>query len=516
MAETMWGFDLGSTAMKAVRLTRTWKGFRLVDYSFLPFEPGDEGDPREKWLQGLHKIFPDGIKRAAGLILSMPSHRTMVHRVTLPFKERSRNNKIIRFEVEPLLPLPIEQVAVDFYTWKNGEANQTALAFAVPKEEVKKLLSLFQEARLDPESIIPEALSLMGLAQKMPEDSTTRVILDLGHEKTTCVVWDNMALRMARSIPLGGGALNRAMGKEFGIQFATDRGRKDGGEASKEAREVETAFLTRLAGEIHRTLEVYASGPGGQPVARIFLTGGLALMPGIAEILEKHLKKPVSLLSLQEPFQSLLREVPEEYRDPLFVPLGSALLGLRNRDERVDLRQNEFASLKKIQREKARSTLILTYAIILAILGVATFFIDQYLKERRFQYLKDQIRAEFTQTLPGVKRVVNEIQQLRSHVTEEKARVEALGGYSSVGSSLEVLRDLSQAMDPSWKVRVTEFNSGGEEIEVSGEADSFDTLNKLKSKLDQVNHFQDVQLKTARSSTLENLIEFKLRMKRRI
>ena len=516
MAEATWGFDLGSTAMKAVKLTRTWKGFRLVDYSFLPIEPRDEGGQREKWLQGLHKIFPDGIKRDAELIVSMPSHRTMVHRVTLPFKERSKNNKIIRFEVEPLLPLPIEQVIVDFYTLKNAEANQSALAFAVPKEEAKTLLSLFQDARLDPERIIPEALSLIGLAQEMPENSQPRAILDLGHDKTTCVVWSNKTLRMTRSISLGGGALNQAIGKEFGIQFATGGGWKEGAGASKDAQEAETLFLTRLAAEVHRTLEVYESDPGGQPVAQIFLTGGLASIPGIAEIFARNLKKPVAHLSLQEPFLSLLNEVPEEYRNPLFVPLGSSFLGLRNRDEWVDFRQDEFASPKKIRREKARTTLLSAYAIILAFLGLATFSIDQYLKERKFQNLKDQIRAEFTQALPGVKRVVNELQQLRNYVTEEKARVEALGGYLSVGSSLEILRDLSQAMDPSWKVRVTEYSSGSEEIEVSGEADSYDTLNKLKSKLDQVNQFQDVQLKTARSSTLENLVEFKLRMKRRM
>jgi general secretion pathway protein L len=516
MAETTWGFDLGSTAMKAVRLTRTWKGFRLAEYSFLPTKSADEAGEREKWLQGLHKIFPDGGRNGSEVILSIPSHRTMVHRVKLPFKERGKNSKIIRFEVEPLLPLPIEQVVVDFYPLKNGEENQSALVFAVPKEEVKKLLALFQEARLDPESIIPEALSLMGLAQELPEDSTPRVILDLGHEKTTCVVWSNKALRMTRSISLGGASLNRAIGKEFGTQFGAYRSWKDAEGASQDLREAENAFLGRLAGEIQRTLEIYESGPGGQPVGQIFLTGGLASIPGIAQVLEKNFKKPVLLLSLQEPFRSLLREVPEEYRSPLLIALGSAFLGLRNRDEWVDLRQNEFASSKKIQKEKARSTLILTYGVILAFLGAATFFIDLYIKERRLQYLKDQIRTEFTQALPGVKRIVNEIQQMRSHVSEEKARVEALGGYSSVSSSLEILRELSQAIDPSWKIRVTEFLSGTEEIEVNGEADSFDTLNKLKSKLDQVSQFQDVQLKTARSSTLENLIEFKLRMKRRM
>jgi Tfp pilus assembly protein PilN len=53
-------------------------------------------------------------------------------------------------------------------------------------------------------------------------------------------------------------------------------------------------------------------------------------------------------------------------------------------------------------------------------------------------------------------------------------------------------------------------------VEVNGEADSFDTVNRLKSKLDHSNLYKEVQLKTARASSLENVIEFRFQMKRAI
>jgi len=62
-------------------------------------------------------------------------------------------------------------------------------------------------------------------------------------------------------------------------------------------------------------------------------------------------------------------------------------------------------------------------------------------------------------------------------------------------------------------VRVTELLMDSEAIEMNGEADSFDTVNQLKARLEQSGNFKDVQLKTARASSLENVIEFKFQMK---
>ena len=49
---------------------------------------------------------------------------------------------------------------------------------------------------------------------------------------------------------------------------------------------------------------------------------------------------------------------------------------------------------------------------------------------------------------------------------------------------------------------------------MNGEADSFDAVNRLKGKLDRSPLYKEVQLKTARASTLENVVEFKFQMKR--
>jgi Tfp pilus assembly protein PilN len=108
------------------------------------------------------------------------------------------------------------------------------------------------------------------------------------------------------------------------------------------------------------------------------------------------------------------------------------------------------------------------------------------------------------------------MQQMKELVREEKARVDALGGLADTSSPLDMIRELSTMIEPKWKVRVTELVMEPEGIELAGEADSFDTVNQLKSNLDRSALYKEVQLKTAQASSLENIIEFKFQMKRGI
>jgi len=205
-------------------------------------------------------------------------------------------------------------------------------------------------------------------------------------------------------------------------------------------------------------------------------------------------------------------EIPREIHPILTVALGAALWGTS--PEQVNFRQEEFAHLKRAQKTKTRKNLLIAYGVILGALGMAIWASDLYWQEQRFRDLKSEIRKEFLQAQPGVRKVVNEIQQMKVLVRDERTKVEALGGLSSAQAPLELLRELSLLIEPGMQVRVTEIILDPESVTVSGEADSFETVNRIKSKLDQSSFFKQVELKTARASSLENVFEFKFQMKR--
>ncbi len=481
MKAKIWGLDIGSTGIKAVELHRTLRGFRVSNYALFPLPGKEKGDLRGEILQALRQILPKLEDRGEGLVYAFPSRQTMVHRIPLPFADRKKNRQVVKYEVEPLLPLAADQVIVDFYSPGKNSGEGKTLVFAVRKGDLGEHLALLKEAGLDPESVVPEALALFSLVRALGKTSAgSGALLDLGDEKAALILWENDRLVLARSIPLAGSPVPPAAAPD----------------------------LSRLAEEVRRTFLSAGYGPENRPVGQVFLTGGNSLDPGLDKKLGDLLPASVSSLGME----GMGADLPEKILPTLAVALGAAL-GAAGGEE-VNLRREEFASSQKVQRARGRMKILISYACILAVLGIVTFLLDYSLKERKYQYLRTEIRKEFTQALPEVKRVVNELQQMKARVQEERAKLAALGGGGGSGSPLEILRELSQMVEPSMKVRVTELIVDPEAVEINGEADSFDAVNQMKSRLDRSARFKEVQLKTARASSLENVVEFKLQMKR--
>lgn len=480
MKSKTWGLDIGKTGIKAVEVTRTLRGPRVTNYGVLPLNRKEKEDSRTEIIRRLREVLSKLEGKGEDLVYLFPSSRTMVHRIALPFRERKKNQQVVKFEVEPFLPFPADQVVVDFYAADKDEAGKEALVFAARKGDLGESLAMLKEAGMDPERVVPEALALFWLIRGLKKTSEgPGALLDLGQEKATLILWQGNRLNLARSIPISWG------------------GSADGAHPN----------LARLAEDVNRTFLSAGYSSGGRSVQEVYLTGEASSAPGVGQSMSQYLGIPVSPLDPGEAAGA----VPEEHRPALCAALGAAW-GDSSADW-VNLRREEFAPAQKAQRERGRLKVLISYGIILGILGIGSFLLNLYLQERKYGELKARIRKEFIQALPEVKRVVNELQQMKARVQEERARLGSLGGGPGGGSPLEVLREVSLMLDPGSKVRVTELLVDQEAIEVNGEADSFETVNQLKARLDRSGNFKDVQLKTARASSLENVIEFKFQMK---
>ncbi len=333
-----------------------------------------------------------------------------------------------------------------FIPRRKNAGKERTLVFAVRKGDLGEHLSLLKEAGLDPESVVPEALALFWLVRGLGKTSAgSGALLDLGQEKATLILWQKDRLEpgpfhslcRGRSVPAAAHHLSRLAEEVNGPSSPPDMVRKAG-----RWRKSFSPEETPLARGWRRSWETFCRHP-------------FPPRPG-GDRAGMSPRRPAPL-----------------WRRP-WAPPGR---GLRRG---VNLRREEFASSQKAQRARGRLKILVSYAFILGVLGIAAFLLNYSLKERRYQDLKAEIRKEFSQALPEVKRVVNELQQMKARVQEERAKLGSLGGGGGSGSPLEILRELSLMVDPAMKVRVTELIVDPEAIEVNGEADSFDTVNQLK------------------------------------
>jgi type IV pilus assembly protein PilM len=107
-----------------------------------------------------------------------------------------------------------------------------------------------------------------------------------------------------------------------------------------------------LAAEVQRSLEYYASRPGGRPVERVYISGGTSRMLGFARALEQDLGIPVQL---QDPSRNFpltgKNALPGYYAE--IGPVIALAIGLGARDLTPDPAPEVAATNKPAKKSKA-------------------------------------------------------------------------------------------------------------------------------------------------------------------
>jgi hypothetical protein len=136
------------------------------------------------------------------------------------------------------------------------------------------------------------------------------MILDIGGRGSSLIIMDGSRV-FVRSIPIGGSTITAQIAKEFniGIADAEEMKRKHGfvalgGAYEDSDSEVATTIskiarnvLTRLHGEINRSINAWRSMYGGNRPEALFITGGSSIIPYVPHFLNEKLGLEVSFLN---------------------------------------------------------------------------------------------------------------------------------------------------------------------------------------------------------------------------
>jgi type IV pilus assembly protein PilM len=130
------------------------------------------------------------------------------------------------------------------------------------------------------------------------------LLVDIG-ARTTNLLFIESGKIFTRSIPIGGGSITGAIAKEFNEPFSAAEIRKkrdgsailsdsdppgsDGARVSKIVR----SAMTRLHGELLRSISHYCTQQQGAAPERLFLSGGVAGTPCLGEFFHRKMQMPV-------------------------------------------------------------------------------------------------------------------------------------------------------------------------------------------------------------------------------
>lgn len=303
--------EVGSGSVKVAQLVVGRGSVRSIRFA------REELPPNYRWeIGGDHAPLVAAMRRALDrarirsrrAVLVIPRSQVTTRISAFPQADREELRRVVEYELADHIPLPIDQVVVDFQAL--GPSPEQAgltdvLVVAGPQELAREYLRVADELGLRVVALTVDGLALHDLVRRVDAErdpTQLTVSLELGARATTINVSAGDRLRLTRSVGVGGHQLTRAVQEDLGVDVEpAERLKREEGLRllSRDPRPPHVAaWLDGLIGEVRRS--AFSFGPA--TVSRLIVTGGALATPGLKEALQAEFKVEPIPLSAEEVF----------------------------------------------------------------------------------------------------------------------------------------------------------------------------------------------------------------------
>jgi type IV pilus assembly protein PilM len=334
------GVDVGSSSLKVVQLRQESGKAVLETYGELalgPYAGKAIGLATELSAEAIGATLKDLVREASVTTkecgVSIPFARSLLTLVALPRgKDKAEQRTIIELEARKYIPVPINEVQLDWFVVpEEGRAGGAAakaevLLVAVHNDELKLLDTAIKAAGLSARFFEIEIFSTIRAVVDEPVKPV--MILDIGAATTKAYVVEHGVVALSHTIPHGGQDATRAIAAEAGVPLArAEQLKKEGGLAGEEnvKRSLELVFSGIFA-EARRVFLQYET-QRSKTVAAVVLTGGGGVTKALGEYAQSLFEVPVRVA---DPFAktetpAFMRPVLQAIGPEFAVAVGIAL-----------------------------------------------------------------------------------------------------------------------------------------------------------------------------------------------
>jgi type IV pilus assembly protein PilM len=306
------GLDIGSEAVRAAVVDAGKSVPVLKRFSDMPLPPGavvageivDEGAVGEA-VAALWKRASLPKKRVT---VGIANQRVIVRQVDVPHLEEAELIDALPFQVEDVIPIPVEEAVLDFvpleeFNTPDGDLMLSILVVAAPRDMVDTLVELVRGAGLQMNSIDLQAFGLVRAA--FGADLTLggegpQGLLDIGATMSQIAVVRGGITRFVRVLPTGGQQFTEALvsslslGREDAEEMkrsvgVNPEGFPDGDDEDVKARQILTRTADSLIEEVRGSVSYYLTQAGEHALDRLVVSGNGARLPHLANRVARSL-----------------------------------------------------------------------------------------------------------------------------------------------------------------------------------------------------------------------------------
>ena len=344
------GLDIGSSAVKAVELKPSGKGYKVAAFAVQPVPPDSIVDGAiidgTAVADAIKRLFENKAFKTKEVAASLSGNAVIVKKISLPVMTEAELSESIYWEAEQYIPFDIQDVNLDYQILNPGTSGDSqgtteVLLVAAKKEKIADYTGVISQAGRTPVVVDVDAFALQNAFEVNYglEPNQVVVLLNAGASAVNINIVTGDQSVFTRDISIGGNAYTEAVQKELNLPFETAEQLKKGidveGVTFEDARAVLENITQSVMLEVQKTFDFFKASATSDRIDRIVLSGGTSRVHGFAEALQEKFGATVESF---DPFRKIAFDAakfgvddPENVLPSAAVAVGLALRKTRDR-----------------------------------------------------------------------------------------------------------------------------------------------------------------------------------------
>ena len=303
----LFGLDIGTSSIKVMQIEDRGKGQFIVGYGVTNYEQDAIKDGvienPEHLAKATKELFEKNLigeittRRAA---VSIPVARTYNRVMNLPPMNRKDLTEAVRLEAEQYIPVPIDDLYIDYNVTAETKEGFELLTVAAPKKIVDSFLAYTNLLGIEVCTIETTISASSRLVAHSEQSSVPTILIDFGSVSVDITVFDKQLI-VTGTVAGGGDTFTELIAKKLDVsnQVAHTIKTKYGLSVSKKQRDIQDALkpiLSSLTKEIKKMIRYYDERTSSEgTIGQIITMGGGSNMPGLSEHITSELRLPTRM-----------------------------------------------------------------------------------------------------------------------------------------------------------------------------------------------------------------------------
>jgi len=490
MSRKILGIDIRHDSVTAVLASTSLKGSWIEDAITLSIPDGNEAhaENRESLSAALETIGQKMDLSGSVCAVSLPPELISVRNLAAPFGEKKKIEQILPFELEPTIPLPIDDLIIDFHTLKlSGETDHTdLLVAAVQKSALGNYAQLLSSLNIHPKIITFGGYCQAICINRFSQPPNQWLSIDMDTRHATIIGATSEQICLIRTISLN-------------IQ---DNG-------MPEVESLCRGIRQTLAGFEEISLAAF------QPEV-IYLTGNSQTSSTAGQEIQSRFGCPVQKVDL-------IRSNGIGYKDfsagnwqsdRIADALSLALIEIEGIDC-LNFRKGPFAEKNIWVEHKKELVRIGIFAVLALISGLTYFLADAIYTRSAIAQVDRQIDQAFKTTFPEAKTIQDtmlQYQQMQVKLNELKGKNLFSSDSGANIRAIDILNQISKNIPDGTDVQFTRLVIGDDNVQITGDTDTLISVDNMKNGLEKAPEFKEITITSANREQSGNRVRFKLKV----